>query len=49
VKLNNSSPKQVYDTLTTKHPKAEARRYLQKVLYFQRISPDDHQHVASPA
>ncbi|ANS86256.1 Membrane-bound lytic murein transglycosylase [Vibrio scophthalmi] len=36
VKLNNSSPKQVYDTLTTKHPKAEARRYLQKVLYFQK-------------
>ena len=36
VKLNNASPKQVYDTLTTKHPKEEARRYLQKVLYFQK-------------
>ncbi|WP_114766355.1 membrane-bound lytic murein transglycosylase MltC [Vibrio rhodolitus] len=36
VKLNNSTPKQVYDTLTTKHPKGEARRYLQKVLYFQK-------------
>ncbi|WP_260259731.1 membrane-bound lytic murein transglycosylase MltC [Vibrio intestinalis] len=36
VKLNNATPKQVYDTLTTQHPKAEARRYLQKVLYFQK-------------
>lgn len=36
VKLNNSTPRQVYDTLTTKHPKGEARRYLQKVLYFQK-------------
>ncbi len=36
VKLNNATPRQVYDTLTTDHPKAEARRYLQKVLYFQK-------------
>ncbi|RJX74363.1 membrane-bound lytic murein transglycosylase MltC [Vibrio sinensis] len=36
VKLNNLSPNQVYDALTTKHPKGEARRYLQKVLYFQK-------------
>ncbi|KXF82390.1 membrane-bound lytic murein transglycosylase MltC [Enterovibrio coralii] len=36
VELNRHSPKQVYDKLTTKHPKGEARRYLQKVLYFQK-------------
>ncbi|KLV09332.1 murein transglycosylase [Photobacterium aquae] len=35
-KLNSLKPTQVYDALTTKHPKAEARRYLQKVLYFQK-------------
>ncbi|WP_394145234.1 membrane-bound lytic murein transglycosylase MltC [Vibrio atypicus] len=36
VKLNSLAPTQVYDALTTKHPKDEARRYLQKVLYFQK-------------
>ncbi|MDD1784284.1 membrane-bound lytic murein transglycosylase MltC [Enterovibrio sp. ZSDZ35] len=36
VELNRHSPRQVYDALTTKHPKGEARRYLQKVLYFQK-------------
>ncbi|WP_394208863.1 membrane-bound lytic murein transglycosylase MltC [Enterovibrio calviensis] len=36
VTLNKKSPSQVYDALTTKHPKDEARRYLQKVLYFQK-------------
>ncbi|WP_407334352.1 membrane-bound lytic murein transglycosylase MltC [Enterovibrio sp. 27052020O] len=36
VVLNQRSPSQVYDALTTKHPKDEARRYLQKVLYFQK-------------
>ncbi|WP_163392649.1 membrane-bound lytic murein transglycosylase MltC [Enterovibrio norvegicus] len=36
VELNRKSPKQVYDALTTQHPKGEARRYLQKVLYFQK-------------
>ncbi|NLS13062.1 membrane-bound lytic murein transglycosylase MltC [Vibrio sp. SM6] len=34
--LNSLSAKQVYDALTTQHPKDEARRYLQKVLYFQK-------------
>ncbi len=34
--LNTMSPTQVYNALTTEHPKAEARRYLQKVLYFQK-------------
>lgn len=34
--LNALSPTQVYNALTTQHPKAEARRYLQKVLYFQK-------------
>ncbi|MGF1769921.1 membrane-bound lytic murein transglycosylase MltC [Enterovibrio makurazakiensis] len=36
VMLNQKSPTQVYDALTTEHPKDEARRYLQKVLYFQK-------------
>ncbi|MGF1726096.1 membrane-bound lytic murein transglycosylase MltC [Photobacterium nomapromontoriensis] len=36
VKLNSLKPTQVYDALTTQHPKGEARRYLQKVLYFQK-------------
>ncbi|WP_281544562.1 membrane-bound lytic murein transglycosylase MltC [Grimontia sp. SpTr1] len=36
VELNRKSPRQVYDALTTRHPKDEARRYLQKVLYFQK-------------
>ncbi|GHA60603.1 membrane-bound lytic murein transglycosylase C [Photobacterium aphoticum] len=35
-KLNSLQPKQVYDALTTQHPKGEARRYVQKVLYFQK-------------
>ncbi|MFC5078314.1 Membrane-bound lytic murein transglycosylase C precursor [Vibrio thalassae] len=35
-KLNQMAPKQVYTALTTQHPKDEARRYLQKVLYFQK-------------
>ncbi|WP_434361892.1 membrane-bound lytic murein transglycosylase MltC [Parasalinivibrio latis] len=35
-KLNRLNSRQVYDALTTKHPKDEARRYLQKVLYFQK-------------
>ncbi|MCW8349153.1 membrane-bound lytic murein transglycosylase MltC [Vibrio sp. ZSDZ65] len=35
-KLNNLAPKQLYTALTTQHPKDEARRYLQKVLYFQK-------------
>ncbi|KIP66599.1 murein transglycosylase [Vibrio harveyi] len=34
--LNSLNPTQVYDALTTQHPKGEARRYLQKVLYFQK-------------
>ncbi|GGE82688.1 membrane-bound lytic murein transglycosylase C [Shewanella carassii] len=34
--LNALTPSQVYKELTTAHPKAEARRYLQKVLYFQK-------------
>ncbi|WP_188008644.1 membrane-bound lytic murein transglycosylase MltC [Grimontia hollisae] len=36
VVLNRNSPRQVYDALTTKHPKDEARRYLQKVISFQK-------------
>ncbi|EDL54953.1 putative membrane-bound lytic mureintransglycosylase C [Vibrio mediterranei AK1] len=35
-KLNQMEPQQVYTALTTQHPKDEARRYLQKVLYFQK-------------
>ncbi|MBY6186471.1 membrane-bound lytic murein transglycosylase MltC [Marinobacter hydrocarbonoclasticus] len=34
--LNSLQPDQVYWALTNRHPKAEARRYLQKVLAFQR-------------
>ncbi|MGF1732038.1 membrane-bound lytic murein transglycosylase MltC [Photobacterium kasasachensis] len=34
--LNNLKPNQVYWALTNKHPKAEARRYLQKVTTFQK-------------
>ncbi|PSW21681.1 membrane-bound lytic murein transglycosylase MltC [Photobacterium swingsii] len=34
--LNNLQPNQVYWALTNKHPKAEARRYLQKVTTFQK-------------
>ncbi|WP_025820647.1 membrane-bound lytic murein transglycosylase MltC [Shewanella marina] len=34
--LNSLKPNQVYWALTNKHPKAEARRYLQKVLHFQQ-------------
>ncbi|UTV28131.1 membrane-bound lytic murein transglycosylase MltC [Photobacterium atrarenae] len=34
--LNNLQPNQVYWALTNKHPKAEARRYLQKVTKFQQ-------------
>lgn len=34
--LNSLKPNQVYWALTTKHPKAEARRYLQKVTTFQK-------------
>jgi len=34
--LNSLNPTQVYDAITTQHPKGEARRYLQKVLYFQK-------------
>lgn len=34
--LNNLQPNQVYWALTNKHPKAEARRYLQKVTDFQK-------------
>ncbi|MFN1651061.1 membrane-bound lytic murein transglycosylase MltC [Vibrio rotiferianus] len=34
--LNSLNPTQVYQALTTQHPKGEARRYLQKVLYFQK-------------
>ena len=33
--LNKLRPKQAYWALTNKHPKAEARRYLEKVLKFQ--------------
>ncbi|MGF1727845.1 membrane-bound lytic murein transglycosylase MltC [Photobacterium nomapromontoriensis] len=34
--LNHLQPNQVYWALTSKHPKAEARRYLQKVTTFQK-------------
>ncbi|SMY17393.1 membrane-bound lytic murein transglycosylase MltC [Photobacterium aquimaris] len=34
--LNQLQPNQVYWALTNKHPKAEARRYLEKVLNFQK-------------
>ncbi|KLV05159.1 MULTISPECIES: membrane-bound lytic murein transglycosylase MltC [Photobacterium] len=34
--LNRLQPNQVYWALTNKHPKAEARRYLQKVTRFQK-------------
>ena len=34
--LNSLQPNQVYWALTNKHPKAEARRYLQKVTNFQK-------------
>ena len=34
--LNNLQPNQAYWALTNKHPKAEARRYLEKVLNFQK-------------
>ncbi|KLV06268.1 murein transglycosylase [Photobacterium aquae] len=34
--LNRLQPNQVYWALTNKHPKAEARRYLQKVTAFQK-------------
>ncbi|UXI01693.1 membrane-bound lytic murein transglycosylase MltC [Photobacterium sp. TY1-4] len=34
--LNQLQPNQVYWALTNKHPKAEARRYLQKVTKFQQ-------------
>ncbi|CAH0533667.1 Membrane-bound lytic murein transglycosylase C [Vibrio stylophorae] len=40
-KLNATSPRGVYNALTTKHPKDEARRYLQKVLYFQKEFTDN--------
>ncbi len=34
--LNSLQPNQVYWALTNKHPKAEARRYLEKVTAFQK-------------
>ncbi|HIF9293569.1 TPA: membrane-bound lytic murein transglycosylase MltC [Photobacterium damselae] len=34
--INQLNPDQVYWALTNKHPKEEARRYLQKVLHFQK-------------
>ncbi|WP_028116497.1 membrane-bound lytic murein transglycosylase MltC [Ferrimonas senticii] len=34
--LNALHPNQLYTVLTTQHPKAEARRYLEKVLKFQK-------------
>ncbi|MEO0890276.1 MAG: hypothetical protein AAFX97_08975, partial [Pseudomonadota bacterium] len=34
--LNSLNPSQVCDALTTQNPKGGARRYLQKVLYFQK-------------
>jgi membrane-bound lytic murein transglycosylase C len=34
--INHLQPNQVYWALTNKHPKAEARRYLEKVLNFQK-------------
>ena len=34
--INNMSAGDVYDTLTTKHPSAESRRYLYKVNNTQR-------------
>jgi len=34
--INNMSPSQVYNTLTTQHPSAESRRYLYKVSTAQR-------------
>nr|WP_086940325.1 membrane-bound lytic murein transglycosylase MltC [Thaumasiovibrio occultus] len=34
--INSLEPSQVYWALTQRHPKAEARRYLQKVIAFQR-------------
>ena len=36
IDLNQLQPDQVYWALTNKHPKAEARRYLEKVLNFQK-------------
>ncbi len=35
-KLNQLQPNQAYWALTNKHPKLEARRYLEKVLNFQK-------------
>jgi len=34
--INNMSPSEVYNTLTTQHPSAESRRYLYKVSTAQR-------------
>ncbi|MCC2607127.1 murein transglycosylase domain-containing protein [Planctobacterium marinum] len=34
--INRLSAKQVYDSLTTRHPRAESRRYLEKVLNFKQ-------------
>ncbi|MBV7314733.1 membrane-bound lytic murein transglycosylase MltC [Shewanella sp. NIFS-20-20] len=34
--INGLQPQQLYWALTTRHPKAEARRYLQKVVKFQQ-------------
>ncbi|MDD9194642.1 membrane-bound lytic murein transglycosylase MltC [Aliivibrio sp. S3MY1] len=34
--INSLKPEQLYWALTNKHPKAEARRYLEKVLKFQK-------------